>query len=59
MQLPSVHWKDRCRSAKAQRGHAQVESMHYDMEAAVEIAQLDPVLENGGTIRASQMMEMP
>jgi len=28
------------------------------MEAAVEIAQSDPFLENGGTIRVSQMMEM-
>ena len=29
------------------------------MEAAVNIAQSDPFLENGGTIRISQMMEMP
>ena len=28
------------------------------MAAAVEIAQSDPFLENGGTIRVSQMMEM-
>ncbi|MFP6899671.1 MAG: YciI family protein [Opitutales bacterium] len=28
------------------------------MEAAVEIAKTDPFLENGGTIRVSQMMEM-
>ena len=29
------------------------------MDAAVEIAQRDPFLENGGQIRVSQMMEMP
>ena len=29
------------------------------MEAAVEIAKSDPFLEHGGTIRVSQMMEMP
>ncbi len=29
------------------------------IEAAVEIAQSDPFLENGGTIRVSEMMEMP
>ena len=28
------------------------------MEAAVEIARSDPFLENGGTIRVSEMMEM-
>ncbi len=28
------------------------------MEAAIEIAKSDPFLENGGTIRVSQMMEM-
>ena len=28
------------------------------MEAAVEIAQSGPFLQNGGTIRVSQMMEM-
>ena len=28
------------------------------IEAAVKIAQSDPFLENGGTIRVSQMMEM-
>ena len=28
------------------------------IEAAVEIAKSDPFLENGGTIRVSQMMEM-
>ena len=28
------------------------------MEAAVEIAKSDPFLQNGGTIRVSQMMEM-
>ena len=28
------------------------------MEEAIEIAQSDPFLENGGTIRVSQMMEM-
>ena len=28
------------------------------MAAAVEVAQSDPFLENGGTIRVSQMMEM-
>ena len=29
------------------------------IESAVEIAQSDPSLENGGTISVSQMMEMP
>jgi hypothetical protein len=29
-----------------------------NMEAAVKIAQSDPFLKNGGTIRVSQMMEM-
>ena len=29
-----------------------------NIEAAVEIAKSDPFLENGGTIRVSQMMEM-
>lgn len=28
------------------------------IEAAIEIAKTDPFLENGGTIRVSQMMEM-
>ena len=28
------------------------------IEAAIEIAKSDPFLENGGTIRVSQMMEM-
>jgi uncharacterized protein YciI len=28
------------------------------LEAAIEIAKSDPFLENGGTIRVSQMMEM-
>ena len=29
------------------------------MEAAIAIAQSDPFLDNGGTIRVSQMMAMP
>ncbi len=29
------------------------------MQAAIAIAQTDPFLENGGSIRVSQMMEMP
>ena len=29
-----------------------------NIEAAIEIAKSDPFLENGGTIRVSQMMEM-
>ena len=29
------------------------------LEAAVKMAQSDPFLNNGGTIRVSQMMEMP
>ena len=29
------------------------------MEAAIAIAQSDPFLDNGGSIRVSQMMEMP
>ena len=41
----------------AMKGFAVVQAA--SMEAAVEIAQSDPFLENGGTIRVSQMMEMP
>jgi hypothetical protein len=42
--------------ASAMKGFAVVKA--DDMEAAVAIAQSDPFLENGGTIRVSQMMEM-
>ena len=38
------------------KGFAVVKAQ--SMEAAVQIAQSDPFLENGGTIRVSQMMEM-
>jgi len=41
----------------AMKGFAVVKA--EGIEAAVEIAQSDPFLENGGTIRVSQMMEMP
>ena len=41
----------------AMKGFAVVQA--DSMEAAVAIAQSDPFLENGGTIRVSQMMEMP
>jgi YCII-related domain-containing protein len=40
----------------AMKGFAVVEA--ESIEAAVEIAQSDPFLENGGTIRVSEMMEM-
>ena len=40
----------------AMKGFAVVKA--ESMEAAVEIAQSDPFLENGGTIRVSLMMEM-
>ncbi|MCY4132687.1 MAG: YciI family protein [Nitrospira sp.] len=40
----------------AMKGFAVVKA--ESMAAAVEIAQSDPFLENGGTIRVSQMMEM-
>lgn len=30
-----------------------------NMDAAIEITKTDPFLENGGTIRLSQVMEMP
>ena len=40
----------------AMKGFAGVTAK--SIEAAVEIAQSDPFLENGGTIRVSQMMEM-
>ena len=43
--------------SNAMKGFAVVQA--ENMEAAVEIAQSDPFLENGGTIRVSQMMEMP
>ena len=38
------------------KGFAVVKAQ--SMEAAVQIAQSDPFLEDGGTIRVSQMMEM-
>jgi len=38
------------------KGFAVVKTQ--SMEAAVQIAQSDPFLENGGTIRVSHMMEM-
>ena len=40
----------------AMKGFAVVKA--ENMEAAVAIAQSDPFLENGGTIRVSEMMEM-
>ena len=40
----------------AMKGFAVVKA--ESIEAAVEIAKSDPFLENGGTIRVSQMMEM-
>jgi hypothetical protein len=40
----------------AMKGFAMVKA--DSMEAAVEIAQSDPFLENGGTIHVSQMIEM-
>lgn len=40
----------------AMKGFAIVKA--ESIEAAVKIAQSDPFLENGGTIRVSQMMEM-
>jgi hypothetical protein len=40
----------------AMKGFAVVKA--NSMEAALEIAQSDPFLENGGTIHVSQMMEM-
>lgn len=42
---------------KAMKGFAVVQA--ESIEAAIEIAQSDPFLDNGGTIRVSQMMEMP
>ena len=39
------------------KGFAVVHS--ESIEEAIQIAQSDPFLENGGTIRVSQMMEMP
>ncbi len=41
----------------AMKGFAVVNA--ESIEAAVQIAQSDPFLENGGIIRVSQMMEMP
>lgn len=40
----------------AMKGFAVVKA--EDIDAAVKISQSDPFLENGGTIRVSQMMEM-
>jgi len=40
----------------ALKGFAVVKA--ESIEAAVEIAKSDPFLENGGTIRVSQMMEL-
>ena len=39
------------------KGFAVVKADSID--AAVEIAKSDPFLENGGSIRVSEMMEMP
>ena len=39
------------------KGFAVVKAAN--MEAAIAMAQSDPFLDNGGTIRVSQMMEMP
>ncbi len=39
------------------KGYAVVKA--EDMDAAVEITKTDPFLDNGGTIRLSQVMEMP
>ena len=41
---------------KSMKGFAVVKA--DSMAAAIEIAQSDPFLESGGTIRVSQMMEM-
>ena len=41
---------------KGMKGFAVVQA--ESMEAAVKIAQTDPFLDSGGTIRVSQMMEM-
>ena len=41
----------------AMKGFAVVKA--DNIEAAIKIAQSDPFLENGGTIRVSEMMEMP
>lgn len=41
----------------AMKGFAVVKA--DSIEAAVKIAQSDPFLDNGGTIRVSEMMEMP
>ncbi len=41
----------------AMKGFAVVKA--DSIEAAVDIAKSDPFLANGGTIRVSQMMEMP
>ena len=43
-------------SPNSMKGFAVVQA--ESIAAAVEIAQSDPFLENGGTIRVSQMMEM-
>ena len=43
--------------ANSMMGFAIVKAESF--EAAIEIAKTDPFLENGGTIRVSQMMEMP
>jgi hypothetical protein len=42
---------------KAMKGFAVVKA--ESIEAAIAIAQSDPFLDKGGTIRVSQMMEMP
>ncbi|MBL8018575.1 MAG: hypothetical protein JNM27_02835 [Leptospirales bacterium] len=44
------------KDANSMKGFAVVKA--EDMEAAVKIAKSDPFLENGGTIRVSEMMEM-
>lgn len=42
--------------SNAMKGFAVVKA--ENIEAAIKIAQSDPFLENGGTIRVSQMMQM-
>ena len=54
--ITSTHVEDDT-DPKSMKGFAVVKAA--SMEAAIAIAQSDPFLDNGGTIRVSQMMEMP
>ena len=54
--ITSTHVEDDT-DPNSMKGFAVVKAA--SIEAAIAMAQSDPFLDNGGTIRVSQMMEMP